>query len=174
MKTYVKHYGDLNNSEKESFLKLSEFDPYMSKILENIDKDSSLDVEVAFTRQTDNSIVAVDYSVYDPYNNYIPAEYNNWGFENYNEDDEVASEEDLPLYWEGMTYEEKVHELKQIDETYHFSSDHADASSAAAAVSTGYFADPDWFGFVVDDLDKWEEELAELLEPYFVIDDSNL
>lgn len=171
MKTYVKHYSDLNSREKESFLQLSESDAYMPKILDNIEEDRSLDVEVAFARRTDNSIVAVDYSVYDPYKNYTPAGYNDWGFENYDEDEEVESEDDLPRYWNGMTYEEKVRELEQIDETYNFASDYSDASDAAAAVRTGYQADPNWFGFEVDDEgDWWDEELEDLLEPYFAKD----
>lgn len=170
MKTYKKYYSDLNCKEKESFLQLSESDAYMQKILDNIEEDRSLNVEVAFARRSDNAVVAVDYSVYDPYKNYTPAGYNDWGFENYDEDEEVESEDDLPLYWEGMTYEEKVCQLKWIDETYHFASDYSDASDAAAAVRTGYLADPNWFGFEVDDAGAWEAELAELLEPYFAKD----
>ena len=170
MKTYVKHYSDLNCKEKESFLQLSESDAYMSKILDNIEEDRSLNVEVAFARRTDNSIVAVDYNVFDPYKNYTPVGYNDWGFENYDEDEEVESEDDLPLYWEGMSYWEKARELAMINETYHFSSDYSDASDAASAVRTGYQADPNWFGFEVDDVGAWEEELAEFLEPYFAKD----
>lgn len=171
MKTYTKYYSALNGREKASFLELSKFDDCMPEILDNIEEDRSLNVEVAFARRTDNSIVAVDYSVYDPYKNYTPVGYNDWGFENYDEDEEVASEEDLPLYWEGMTYEEKVCQLEQIDETYHFASDYSDASDAAAAVRTGYQADPNWFGFeVYNEGAWWEEELADLLAPYFAED----
>ena len=171
MKTYVKNYGEMNEREKQSFLNDLAYADHTLKDILNEDENY---VKVAFTRNQ----VAVDYCVFDPYHEHIaPHEYvcydgwTNWQMENYDEDEEVESEEDLPDLWNEMTCEEKMRNLSQIDETYHFSSDYSDASDAAAAVRTGFKADPEWFGFEVDDEGEWwEEELSELLAPFFAKD----
>ena len=67
-----------------------------------------------------------------------------------------------------MSYEDKVRNISEINETYNFASYYSDAADAAANIRTGYDEDPNWFGFEVEDEgDWWEEELTDLIAPYF-------
>ena len=67
--------------------------------------------------------------------------------------------------WHEMPESAKVANLKEINETYDFSK--YDAETAAYNVRMGYENDPDWFHFIVDDLNDFEREVAELLTRFF-------
>ena len=75
--------------------------------------------------------------------------------------------------WSNFTVEEKALNFRQIMETYD-TSDSDNAQDIAYSIRYGYENDPDWFGFKVDDLDKFESELKDMLvkavEPYTMQD----
>ena len=139
----------------------------MPKILENIDEDNSLDIEIAFGRCGRDSIAAVDYCVFDPYHNYTPAGYQEWGFEKYDEDEEVEDEEHLPVSWEEMYIEEKEHLVRVLNETFNFC-ECGNAEKAASNVRMDYENNPEsWNVTEVDDLDGFEEDLTEIIDELY-------
>lgn len=74
--------------------------------------------------------------------------------------------------WEDKSYDEKVNDVKAMNDTFRFATDYEDAPSAASAVKNGYDADPTWFSFVVNDTDKFEVELEEIIKDlYFDTDE---
>ena len=68
--------------------------------------------------------------------------------------------------WSNFTAEEKALNFRQIMETYD-TSDGDNAQDITYSIRYGYENDPDWFGFKVDDLDKFESELKDMLVSYF-------
>lgn len=72
--------------------------------------------------------------------------------------------------WNNMTWEEKVNEVVVINDTYKFSTDYEDAATAAWNVRNAYENVPESFDFEVEDLDKFENELKDIIESnYFTL-----
>ena len=69
--------------------------------------------------------------------------------------------ENFEKVWSDMGSDEQELNVRQMNDTYNFATDYEDAKAAAAAVRTAYEADPAWFGFVVDDLDEFEQDIEE-------------
>lgn len=69
--------------------------------------------------------------------------------------------ENFEKVWSDMGSDEQELNVRQMNDTYNFAADYEDAKAAAAAVRTAYEADPAWFGFVVDDLDEFEQDIEE-------------
>lgn len=67
--------------------------------------------------------------------------------------------------WSNLTAEEKALNLRQIMETYNSGCNNAE--DMAYNIRYGYENDPDWFDFHVDDLDKFESDLKDMLVSYF-------
>lgn len=67
--------------------------------------------------------------------------------------------------WNDFTAEERLNEVRILNETYDFSK-YDNAETAAYNVRLGYENNPDWFSFEVTDLNKFESELAELVREY--------
>ena len=57
--------------------------------------------------------------------------------------------------------------IKQINETYQFSKNYSTAEDAAYNVRLGYENDPEWFSFVVDDLDAFEDDVKRIINETF-------
>ena len=57
--------------------------------------------------------------------------------------------------------------ILQINETYQFRNNYATAEEAAYNVRNGYENDPDWFSFVVDDLDAFEDDVKQIINETF-------
>lgn len=69
--------------------------------------------------------------------------------------------ENFEKVWGDMSSDEQEQNVRQMNDTYQFATDYEDAKAAAAAVRTAYEADPAWFGFEVDDLDEFEQDIEE-------------
>jgi len=69
--------------------------------------------------------------------------------------------ENFEKVWSDMGSDEQELNVRQMNDTYQFATDYEDAKAAAAAVRTAYEADPAWFGFEVDDLDEFEQDIEE-------------
>lgn len=57
--------------------------------------------------------------------------------------------------------------IMQINETYLFRKNYATAEDAAYNLRIAYENDPDWFSFVVDDLDSFEEDAKRIINEYY-------
>lgn len=57
--------------------------------------------------------------------------------------------------------------ILQINETYQFANNYATAEEAAYNVRIGYENDPEWFSFVVDDLDSFEDDVKRIIKQLF-------
>ena len=69
--------------------------------------------------------------------------------------------ENFEKVWSDMGSDEQELNVRQMNDTYNFATDYEDAKAAAAAVRVAYENDPAWFGFVVDDLDEFEQDIEE-------------
>ena len=69
--------------------------------------------------------------------------------------------------WRNFSYEEKELNVRQIDETYQFARDYENAEVAAYNVRVAYENDPEWFGFDVDDLDGFEEDIKNFVNKLY-------
>jgi hypothetical protein len=69
--------------------------------------------------------------------------------------------ENFEKVWSNMSSDEQELNVRQMNDTYNFATDYDNAKAAAAAVRTAYENDPAWFGFVVDDLDEFEQDIEE-------------
>lgn len=67
--------------------------------------------------------------------------------------------------WNELSYEERVNNIKVINETYDFSSQTAE--DAAWNVRQGYENDEEWFDFTVTDLDNFESEVEAIIEELY-------
>ena len=64
--------------------------------------------------------------------------------------------------WSNMSNDDQELNVRQMNDTYNFATDYENAKAAAAAVRTAYEqGDPSWFGFEVDDLDEFEQDIEE-------------
>lgn len=57
--------------------------------------------------------------------------------------------------------------IKQINETYQFDQHHNNAEDAAYNVRIGYELFPEWFSFVVDDKDAFEEDVKRIINELY-------
>lgn len=76
-------------------------------------------------------------------------------------------DDEQTLQWKNFSYEEKELNVRQIDETYQFARDYENAEVAAYNVRVAYENDPEWFGFDVDNLDGFEEDIKNFVNKLY-------
>lgn len=69
--------------------------------------------------------------------------------------------------WTNFCWEEKIRQVRLIDETYMFSTSYSSVEDAVENLIIGYENDPEWFDFEVEDFGQFEHELKILLADYF-------
>lgn len=71
--------------------------------------------------------------------------------------------------WNELGYEEKCLMIRQIDETYNFAEMAVGmtAKEIAEEVRMNYENDTEWFDFVIEDLDGFEDEMASMIEEIY-------